>query len=107
MVVIITRLFIVNLYLFNLFLKPAVLGGVGETQRLALGGGGEAQREVVPRPLVAAGGPVTKIISGDEKEIMGGGGTGGRIWDLEQVEGEILGSGGAGGGFGNGGGGAC
>ena len=105
MVVIITRFFIVNLYLFNLFLKPAVLGGVGETQRLALGGGGEAQREVVPRPLVAAGGPVTKIISGDEKEIMGGGGTGGRIWVLEQ-EFEILGGGGAGGGLGNGGGGA-
>ena len=105
MVVIITRLFIVNLYLFDLFLKPAVLGGVGETQRLELGGGGEAQREVVPRPLVAAGGPVTKIISGDEKEIMGGGGMGGRIWVLEQ-EFEILGGGGAGGGLGNGGGGA-
>ena len=101
MVVIITQLFIVNLYLFNLF-----LGGVGEAQRVALGGGGDTQREVVPRPQLAAGGPVTKIRSGDEEEIMGGGGTGGRIWVLELVEVEILGGGGAGGGLGNGGGGA-
>ena len=36
-----------------------MVGGVWDAQRVELGGGGESQREVVPRPLVAAGGPVT------------------------------------------------